>query len=487
MNRRRFLKTLGFSAAALTLSGCNMSSQKGSSDALGDKRPNIIIIFTDDQGTLDANCYGSKDLYTPNMDALAKRGIRFTQAYAHTVCCPSRAPLLTWRHTQRCGVNEWTPCHPDRNHPFGKGPNMRLEEITIAEILKSAGYRTALFGKWHLGATPGYGPNEQGFDEFFGHLGGFIDNYSHEFLHGKPFHDLYRNDKEVFEDGNYFPDLIVRECHRFLDADKKRPFFMYVAFNVPHYPEQADTKFTKMYEDMPMPRRSYAAMVSTTDDRMGQILKKVDQLGLRDNTMVIWMSDNGHSTEYCKSPDGRNYGPNGGGGNTGRWRGAKGSFLEGGIRLPAVISLPGRIPQGQVRNQMVWNGDFFPTILETCNLPLPDGKIDGKSLWPILRSAKAPSPHKVMHWQWEKQWAVRKGDWKLIVNGRDTTGLHTIGVQKHRPMYGAEGRMEPVFLGNLADDLPESKNYADERPDIVKRLTKLHEAWAKDVNRPFNK
>jgi arylsulfatase A len=478
MNRRELLKSFGLGVASWILPGCTGASRERVGTTAREK-PNILLIYTDDQGTLDANCFGSEDLYTPNIDALAARGVRFTQAYAHTVCCPSRAPLLTGRAPQRGGVNNWTPCHPDRGHPYGKGPNMSLDELTLAEILKQDGYRTALFGKWHLGATPGYGPNEQGFDEFFGHLGGFIDNYAHKFLHSaggksKPFHDLYRDHTEVFENGKYFPDLVVREADRFLEENKHRSFFMYVAFNVPHYPEQADGKFTEMYRDMPMPRRSYAAMVSTTDDRIGRILDKLDRLGLRDDTLVIWMSDNGHSTENSRTADGVNYGANGGGGNTGKWRGAKGSLLEGGIRVPAVISLPGRIPQGQVRNQPVMNADFFPTILDFCGIAHPDRKIDGKSLLSLLKSADAPGPHKIMHWQWGNQWAVREGNWKLIVNGRDSTGRYS--PHRQRP-----GRMESPFLGNLADDQPEWTNHAAQRPDIVERLTQLHDAWAADV------
>ena len=152
------------------------------------KRPNVIILFTDDQGTLDANCYGSKDLFTPTIDALAKTGIRFTQAYAHTVCCPARALLMTGRHPQRSGVNNWT----QGNLKSKRGLNMRLDEVTIADALHTAGYKTGLFGKWHLGAAADSGPTKQGFDEFFGLRGGFIDNYNHFFLHGGGFHDLYR-------------------------------------------------------------------------------------------------------------------------------------------------------------------------------------------------------------------------------------------------------------------------------------------------------
>lgn len=473
--RRDFLKTLGFGAASLMLPGCGRESSKHASRQTNS--PNIVLIYTDDQGTLDANCYGSRDLFTPHVDALAKRGIRFTQAYAHTVCCPSRVPLLTGRFPQRAGVNTWTPCHPDRDHPFGKGPNMALDELTLAEVLKQYGYRTALFGKWHLGATPGYTPNEQGFDEFFGHLGGFIDNYTHQFLHGEPFHDLYRNHEEIFEDGKYFPDLVVRESSRFLQKNKDNPFFLFVSLNIPHYPEQADPRFTQMFGDLSMPRRSYAAMISTTDDRIGQIIKKIDELNLRDKTMIIWMSDNGHSTEgyYEDEPPPGNYSANGGGGNTGSWRGAKGSLLEGGIRVPCILCFPGKIQEGETRDQAVMNADFFPTILEMCDISVPDRKIDGMSLWPILKSNKAASFHEVMYWQWENQWAVREGDWKLIVNGRDTTGRHSTHSQ--RPV-----KMPSSFLGNLAEDQPEWKNYADIHPDIVERLTQFYYEWDKDVN-----
>ena len=163
-------------------------------------RPNVVILFTDDQGTLDANCYGSTDLITPNIDRLAATGVRFTQAYAHTVCCPSRAALMTGRHPQRGGVHHWT--QGDMHGP--KGINMALEEITLAEVLKSAGYRTALFGKWHLGAHRDHGPKCQGFDEFFGIRDGFIDNYNHYFLHSTGFHDLYEGTEKVSADGKYF-------------------------------------------------------------------------------------------------------------------------------------------------------------------------------------------------------------------------------------------------------------------------------------------
>ena len=260
----------------------------------GERKPNVVIFYTDDQGTLDANCYGSKDLYTPTMDKLAESGVRFTQAYAHFVCCPSRAMLLTGRHPQRGNVNSWT----QGNHEVKSGQlNMFLDEVTIAEVLKGAGYKTGMFGKWHLGAHLDFGPMAQGFDEYYGHRGGFIDNYNHHFLHGRGFHDLFDGKEEIFAKGKYFPDMMTARALQFLDQNKDVPFFMYVAFNIPHYPEQADAKFDERYKDMKMPRQSYAKMISTTDDRMGKIVTRLEELGLRKNTIIIFMSDNGASVE----------------------------------------------------------------------------------------------------------------------------------------------------------------------------------------------
>ena len=426
-------------------------------------KPNVVIFLTDDQGTLDVNCYGSEDLFTPNMDRIAKDGVRFTQAYAHTVCCPARALLMTGRHPQRSNVNHWT----QGNLKGPDGRNMDLEEVTLAETLSDAGYRTALFGKWHLGAAATHGPTKQGFDEFFGLRGGFIDNYNHYFLHGKGFHDLYRGTEEQFAEEKYFPDLVVQEANRFLEENHKSPFFMYVPFNIPHYPEQADKKFDDRYRDMPMPRQSYAKMISTTDDRIGQIMSQLDKLGVRDNTIIVFMSDNGHSAEHNEIrvdehnsglEKGTYYGAHGGGGNTGKWRGHKGTFFEGGIRVPAMISFPPKVPKGKVRHQAITAADILPTVLELCNVPAPNVNLDGQSLLPIIKSPKTPTHHKIMHWQWHKNWAVREGDWKLIATGKN------------------------LFLGNLTDEKPEETNHAKEQTEVVERLKSLHDEWVKDVS-----
>lgn len=450
-----------------------------SSNQVGNQRPNIVIFFTDDQGTLDAGCYGADDLLTPNIDRLSRSGIRFTRAYAHTVCCSSRAALLTGRHPQRSGINDWTQNNP---HDTEKGLNMPLDEVTLAEIAKENGYRTGLFGKWHLGAALDHGPLEQGFDTFFGHRSGFIDNFVHYFLHGKGFHDLWDNNDEIFARDRYFPDLMTEKAIGFIEENRNNPFFLYVAFNLPHYPEQPDDQFATSYLDLDEPRRSYAKVVSTVDDKIGQIVHKLEELSLRENTLIIFMSDNGHSTEETfiriddhssGLPKGTNYCANGGGGYTGKWRGAKSGFLEGGIRVPAIVSFPGHFPENEFRDQAITVMDFFPTLCELLGSDLPDRPIDGQSLIPIIKS-NAPSKHEIMFFEWRNQWAVIDGKWKLIINGRDTTGKFSTHPQK-------EEKMESPYLANLEDEHPEEKNYALEHPEIVKRLMALIDEWEKDV------
>jgi arylsulfatase A-like enzyme len=436
-------------------------------------RPNVIVMLTDDQGTLDANCYGSTDLVTPNIDRLAATGIRFTQAYAHMVCCPARAALLTGRHPQRSGISNWT--QGDRYGSDLPKINMATEEITLAEAIKAAGYRTALFGKWHLGAKVGHGPLDQGFDTYFGHLGGFIDNYRHYFLHSKGFHDLWDGNDELFRRDEYYPDLLVDRALHFIEADGAVPFFMLVAFNLPHYPEQPMAKFQDAYSDMPMPRRSYARVISSVDEYIGQILDKLDATGNRENTIVIFMSDNGHSVENNAGisvndhssgyPPGHYYLAHGGGGNTGKWIGHKGTFLEGGIRVPAILSYPARIAPGQTRDQVVTIMDWFPSVVDLCGIELNENspRLDGHSVVPIVKDASMPSPHHVLYFEWTNHWAVRRGDWKLI--GKQDAKSHTVALSLH----------------NLAEPSPEVRDHTLERPDIVNELLELRRAWTADV------
>jgi arylsulfatase A len=426
------------------------------SAAMAAERPNVILILADDQGSVDLGCYGAGDLHTPHTDALAGQGVRFTQFYsAAPVCSPSRAGTLTGRWPARAGVPG--NVSSQRGGPGGLPP----EEVTLAEMFRAAGYATAHVGKWHLGYTPETTPRAQGFDHSFGHMGGCIDNYSHFFYWSGPnIHDLWRNEVEVFHDGEFFPDLMVREAAQFMARNRDRPFFLYYALNTPHYPYQGDAKWREHFKDLPYPRNLYAAFLAAQDERLGALLAKVDELGLRERTIIVFQSDNGHSTEERAHF---------GGGAAGPYRGAKFSLFEGGIRLPAVVSWPGQLPRNAVRDQVVHACDLLPTLAKLAGVAPPAVPLDGRSLARVLREPDAPEPHagRALHWQVghgpNADWAVREGDWKLIGNARDT------GVA------AAQTERIPLFLANLKDDPGETTNLAERHPDVVARLRRLHE------------
>ncbi|MBI1343313.1 MAG: sulfatase-like hydrolase/transferase [Terrimonas sp.] len=422
--------------------------------ARAQQRPNVILIYSDDQGAVDLNCYGAKDLVTPHIDQLARSGIRFSQFYAAPVCSPSRASLLTGLDAQRAGL----PGNAGANIDSKVG--MPGDRYTMAEMFKDAGYHTAHIGKWHLGYQPEMSPNAQGFEYSFGHLVGCIDNYSHFFYwNGPNRHDLYRNGKEVFYPGEYFPDLMVKEAGAFMQKNLKHPFFLYFAINMPHYPYQGDPKWLQYYRDkgVAYPRDLYAAFVSTLDDKIGLLLDKVKELGLTDNTIIIFQSDNGYSTEERAHF---------GGGSAGIYRGAKACLFEGGIRVPSLISWPGKIAKDEWRDQMAVNTDWLPTLAELCNIKLDAAKLDGKSLVPVLNSAKAASLHEEGYcWAFKKMWAARKGKWKLLGNPDDTS------------KKGILTEKDRLFLVNLETDPGEMHNLASEYPEIVKTLTTQYQQW----------
>lgn len=422
------------------------------------RRPNVIVILTDDQGTIDANCYGAKDLETPSIDALAARGVRFAQFYAAApVCSPSRAGLLSGRYPIRAGV-------PGNVGSTPGSTGMPAAQITLAETFKAAGYATAHIGKWHLGYEPETMPLGQGFDRSFGHMGGCIDNFSHFFYwQGPNRHDLHLDGREIQRPGRYFPDMMVDEASEFIGANRDRPFFVYFAINGPHYPYQGDPRWLERYQDLPYPRNLYAAFLSSIDERIGRLLDRVDSLGLRERTIVLFQSDHGHSTEERAHF---------GGGSAGPYRGAKFSLFDGGIRVPAIISWPGQLPENEVRPQLAHSCDWFPTLAELCGVPLLDGDLDGRSLRSVLRSTEAPSPHQVVHWHVgaaNGQWAVRQGDWKLIGNAQDSSG---------GPLSEEDKKQ---FLSNLARDPAESRNLAAEHPDVVRELQQAHDIWFRSV------
>lgn len=416
-----------------------------------DNPPNIILIYSDDQGSIDLNSYGATDLHTPHLDRLAHDGVRFTQFYAgSSVCSPSRAALLTGMSPQKAGLPGNTSSQPGQ-------PGMPADQITIAEMVKEAGYATAHIGKWHLGYSDDTEPLAQGFDYSFGHMGGCIDNYSHFFYwNGPNRHDLWENNVEIYRQGEYFPDLMVEQAEWFIKNHADQPFFMYFAINLPHYPLQPTDKWRQFYSHLDMPRRDYAAFISVMDERVGQLIQVLEELRIRDNTVIIFQSDQGHSCETRAFN---------GGGDAGPYRGAKASLFEGGIRVPAILNWPGHLPEGQVNDVACINYDWFPTIAELAGVSTAYPQIEGRSLLPVI-SDPEQAHHQSFRWKLGRQWAVRSGDWKLL-------GHPTDPAQK----FPLDGENDQLFLVNLAEDVSESVNLAKLYPEKVDELIGLYLNW----------
>jgi arylsulfatase A-like enzyme len=425
------------------------------------RSPNVVIFYADDMGIGDVGAYYSKDIKTPNIDALARSGVRFTNYYsAAPICSPSRAALLTGRYPARAGV-------PTNVSSVPGAPGMPTEQLTIAEVARTQGYATGIVGKWHLGFSHETQPNAQGFDFFFGHHAGCIDYFSHTFYWNQRapnHHDLYRNREEVFEQGQYFTHLIAREAKGFIDSHKHEPFLLYVPFNAPHYPMHAPKEYLDAYSHLPKQRQLYAAMVAAMDEAIGRIMDRLGEHKLVEETLVFFMSDNGISVEVRA---------NGGGGSSGPFRDHKFSVFEGGIRMPGIVSWPGAIEGGQTRDQLVIACDILPTVAEIIGAKLPEGhKIDGVS-WVKLLTEDAEAPgHDALYWAWNKQKAVRQGKWKLTHNAMITMGM------SHRTRPTAS---DQTFLADIETDPGETVNLAGRHPQIVEKLLKQHDAWAADV------
>lgn len=418
------------------------------------KRPNVLIIYADDQGSVDLGCFANNELQTPHLDALAVQGLKLTQMYAPApVCSASRTGLMTGRFPARAGQP-------------GNGP-LAAEEITIAETFSKGGYRTGQVGKWHLGSTESQNPRGQGFSDWFGHLGGCIDNYSHFFFWAGPNrHDLFDNGLEVHRPGEYFPDLMESRCKQFIDVDDERPWLLYWAFNSPHYPYQGTPKWLEHYKDVPTPRREYCAFVSSMDETIGRVLGHLDASGERDNTIVIFQPDHGHSTEERAF---------GGGGNAGPYRGAKFSLFEGGIRVPTVVRYPEVLTAGETRDQFFSACDWLPTLSDFCSVGLPtddaggEVKLDGISIKSTLLDNK-PLSRPPYYWQMgggkNPQWAVRVGPWKLIANPKDTS-IKDPKSQRLKTDF---------FLANVDNDPGEQTNLVTRNSEKLDELREIGRA-----------
>lgn len=438
------MKTRKFVWAIMVIAGLSGCSSKVD-------KPNILLIYSDDQGSIDLNCYGATDLMTPHLDKLAAEGVRFTRFYAgSSLCSPSRAALMTGMSPQKAGLPGNASSQPGHS-------GLPTERMTIAELVKKAGYATAHIGKWHLGYSDETEPLGQGFDYSFGHMGGCIDNFSHFFYwNGPNQHDLWENNEEIYRQGEYFPDLMVKQAKWFMDEHRHEPFFMYFAINLPHYPLQPTDKWREYYQNLEMPRRDYAAFLSVVDERVGELVSHLEKLNIREHTVIIFQADQGHSCETRAF---------GGGGNAGPYRGAKSSLFEGGIRIPAILNWPGHLPEGQVNDVALINYDWFPTIAELIGLDSDFPEIEGSSLLPVLDDPSMEL-HPSLRWKLGRQWAVQQGDWKLLGNPTDPANKF--------PLRGEE---DLLFLVNLKEDPGEAVNLALAYPEKVDELIALYLGW----------
>jgi arylsulfatase A-like enzyme len=424
--------------------------------------PNVIVIACDDLGYGDLGCYGA-EYDTPNIDALADSGVRCTDWHGGgPVCSPSRASLLTGRYPANAGVR-------DNVGPDLDMEGLSAEQPTLPSVLGETGYRTGAFGKWHLGGAAETRPGAHGFEEFVGHVAGCVDYYSHVFYYpmafdaGDPVHDLWNGEEEVWHNGRYLTHLVTDRTVEFIEDGAEDPFFAYVAYSAPHYPLHAPTEYLDRFPDLDDERRIIAAMIAAVDDGVGRILDALERIGERENTIVVFTSDHGPSRESWNDLDGS--GEPFEGGSSGPYRAHKKSLLEGGIRVPAVIQYPGTFEGGVEFDGLASHADLLPTVLSCCDVDVP-GDLDGRSLRDDIR--QGGRPERTLYWEredWERcQLAVRRGDWKLVVNGRDY-----------------EGDPDDLHLSNLADDPGESENLADADPERVRELATDLARWYEDA------
>ncbi|MEW5980039.1 MAG: arylsulfatase [Acidobacteriota bacterium] len=405
--------------------------------------PNIVILVADDLGWNDVGYHGP-ELHTPNLDRLAKTGVRLERHYVYPTCSPTRAGLLTGRNPSRFGIQ--APIAGRSGQTLPKGTP------TLASALKERGYRTALFGKWHLGLRPESGPRQYGFDRSYGYLHGQIDQYTHRYKNGD--RSWHRDDVFVDEEG-HATDLIVRETVRFIEAGGDAPFFAYVAFSVPHYPLQEAEEWTAPHETViPNPsRRLYAASVTHMDAAVGRIVEALEKQGLLSETVILFTSDNGAQEEYHSETDydGR-HGPYPVLGDNRPLRGWKGSLYEGGVRVPAFLYWKGKLKASQLRSHSSLL-DWFPTFLTLAGSePNPDWRLEGRNLWPQLSGRKKGAIAPVLYWNVGKAAAVLQGDWKMIVSKESPSGPE---------------------LYDLARDPAENKNLAGGNPAKVAELQRV--------------
>jgi len=409
-------------------------------------QPNIVYILADDLGYADVGFMGCKDIRTPELDKLAQAGAVLESFYVQPVCSPTRAALMTGRYAVRTGV--YTVVRP--NAPWG----LKLEERTLAQALRAAGYETAIVGKWHLGEfQAAYRPTQRGFDHQYGLWFGMIDYFTH--LRDRQL-DWHRDDQPCHDQG-YSTHLLAQEaCRRIREKQPDKPLFLYLPFNAVHAPHQVPDSYCRPYAHLPGVRRLYAGMVAAMDAAVGQVVAALQAQGLLANTLIIFSSDNGGPEPGRVT-------------SNGPLRAGKGTLYEGGVRVCAFATWPGHIPAGRIREPL-HGVDWYPTLIQRAGgslaQPLP---LDGRDIWPVLTQG-ARSPHDALLLCGLKpgQAAIRLGDWKLLMRAGDRNDGEPQAGQTPAP--GAE-------LYNLATDLGERRNLAAEQPDKVRELRAKLAAW----------
>ncbi|MCF7817302.1 MAG: sulfatase [Kiritimatiellales bacterium] len=418
------------------------------------ERPNIVFILADDLGYGDVGAYGCKDIQTPNLDQLAATGVRLTDGYASAPYCgPSRAGLMTGRYQQRHGFRH-NPAIQQGGSPLG----LDAGEETLGDVMTRAGYRTAAYGKWHLGASECFHPNNRGFYEFYGFLGGghcyFPMQYADKMKAwanqpDRPVTDLYMyatplqiNGIDLPPQEGYLTDLLTTQAIAFMKGFQHRPLFLYIAYNAPHVPLEAPQEYLDKYSNIQnKDRRTYAAMVDNLDWNVGRILAALDELGKRDNTLVVFMSDNG--------------GPEKNGADNGPLRGQKGDTTEGGVRVPFIFNWPGGLPHGREVHVPISSLDLLPTFVALGGVE-PAGKpLDGVNVLPWLRGEAKGIPHEQLFWDRDGKCGMRAGDYKVF-----------------RMKEGA-----PWTLCNLTEDIGEQKDLSAQMPEKVEAMSAAYGAW----------
>jgi len=412
-------------------------------------RPNILLIVGDDMGYADVGFHGCKDIPTPHLDALAASGVRFTNGYVSgPYCSPTRAGLLTGRYQQRFG------------HEFnggGEGGGLPVTEITIANRLKSAGYATALIGKWHLGASAAMHPQKRGFDDFFGFLGGAHSYFDKSgFLRGTaPINEL-----------DYATDAFGREAVAFIEKHQTgAPWFLYLAFNAVHTPMHAtDDRLKKFAHIADEQRRTYAAMMFAMDEAIGRVRAAVAATGQEQNTLVFFISDNGGPAMPGVTVNGARNDP---------LRGSKRTTLEGGIRVPFVVAWPGKVKPGVYAQPAIQLDLTYTALVAAGATPKPEWKLDGVDLLPFLGGAKSGAPHDALYWRFGDQMAIRIGDYKLV--------RYDMNVETRT---GGKQPASDVKLYHLGNDLGETKNLFAAQPEKAKELQAKWDTWNATLMKP---